>query len=47
MSDAEQGVIDGIDVYSYSRLRLIRVVLEQARRTTDNTMACLDAEEEG
>ena len=47
MSDSEEGVIDGIDVYSYSRLRLIRVVLEQARRTKDNTMTCLEAEEEG
>ena len=47
MSDSEQGVIDGIDVYSYSRLRLVRVVLEQARRNKDNTMACMEAEGEG
>ena len=47
MSDSEEGVIDGIDVYSYSRLRLIRVVLQQARRNKDNTMTCLEAEEEG
>jgi hypothetical protein len=47
MSDSEEGVIDGIDVYSYARLRLIRVVLQQTRRNKDNTMTCLEAEEEG
>ena len=47
MSDSEEGVIDGIDVYSYSRLRLIRVVLQQTRRDKDNTMTCLEAEGEG
>ena len=44
MSESEQGVIDGIDVYDYGRLRLTRVVLQRARRTMDNTMKCADAE---
>ncbi|MEE8135040.1 MAG: hypothetical protein V3T56_08275 [Gemmatimonadales bacterium] len=44
MSQSEQGVIDGIDVYDYSRLRLTRVVLPRQRRTMDNTMKCIDAE---
>jgi len=47
VSESERGVIDGIDVFSYSRLRLIRVVLPQTRRTKENTMACLDAESQG
>jgi hypothetical protein len=44
MSESEQGVIDGIDVYDYGRLRLIRVVLPRQRRTAANTMKCADAE---
>jgi len=44
MSDSEPGVIDGIDVYDYSRMRLTRVVLPRQRRTMDNTMKCIDAE---
>lgn len=40
MSDAFPGVVDGIDVYDFARLRLIRVILPQARRTADNTMTC-------
>ena len=44
MSTSEQGVIDGIDVYDYSRLRLIRVVLFRQRRTMENTMKCSEAE---
>ena len=47
LSAGEQGVIDGIDVFSYSRLRLIRVVLPRIRRTSENTMACADAENAG
>ena len=43
MSTSDQGVIDGIDVYDYARLRLIRVVLGRARRTMQNTMRCADA----
>lgn len=44
MSDSEPGVIDGIDVYDYGRLRLTRVVLPLQRRTMANTMKCADAE---
>ena len=44
MSESEQGVIDGIDVYDYGRLRLTRVVLPRQRRTAENTMKCADAE---
>lgn len=43
MSDSFPGVVDGIDVYDYGRLRLTRVILPQARRNQDNTMRCADA----
>jgi hypothetical protein len=44
MSESEQGVVDGIDVYDYGRLRLVRVVLPRQRRTAEDTMRCIDAE---
>jgi hypothetical protein len=44
MSDSLPGVIDGVDVYDYGRMRLTRVVLPRQRRTMDNTMKCIDAE---
>jgi len=43
MSDAFPGVVDGIDVYDFARLRLTRVILPRARRTADNTMRCAAA----
>ena len=44
MSRSEPGVLDGIDVFNTSRLRLIRVVMPRGRRTSEDTMKCVDAE---
>ncbi len=40
MSRAEQGVVDGIDVVSVDKLRVVRVILPRIRRTADNTQKC-------
>ncbi len=44
MSTSDPGVIDGIEVYNYARLRLKRVVLQRAFRTAEETMKCIEAE---
>ena len=40
MSRSEQGVVDGIDVVSVDKLRVVRVILPRMRRTAENTQRC-------
>ena len=40
MSRSEQGVVDGIDVVSVDRLRVVRVILPRMSRRADNTQLC-------
>jgi hypothetical protein len=41
MSRSEQGVVDGIDVVSVDKLRVVRVILPRIRRTAENTQKCM------
>jgi len=40
MSRSEQGVVDGIDLFSVDKKRLIAVILPRIRRTAENTKPC-------
>jgi hypothetical protein len=40
MSRSEQGVVDGIDVVSVDKLRIVSVLLPRLRRTAANTEKC-------
>jgi hypothetical protein len=40
MSRSENGVIDGIDLFSVDKKRLIKVILPKIRRTAENTQKC-------
>jgi len=47
MSRSENGVIDGIDLFSVDKKRLIEVLLPRIRRTAENTQLCTWEPEEG
>ena len=48
MSRSENGVVDGIDLFSVDKKRLIEVILPRLRRTAENTQKCdWDPEVEG
>ncbi len=40
MSRSENGVVDGIDLFSVDKKRLIKVILPRIRRTAENTQKC-------
>lgn len=47
MSRSEQGVVDGIDLFSVDKKRLVGVILPRMRRTAEDTKPCDWEPEEG